>query len=96
MAPQAKPLCYTDLYRNSQLNQGLRIPLSLTWTPKQYEKLKTKFTGMNANLNLQMTTDSKGANIDHPTTLQSGQNLIPWRTRMKYPVRESLTSRPPS
>ena len=39
MAPQAKSLCSQDLYRNSEQNPGLHFQISLTTTPKPYEKL---------------------------------------------------------
>ena len=55
MAPQAKPLCPLDSYRNSVQNPGLNVSKGFTRPHFHREKLQTQFPGQNVNLNFQVT-----------------------------------------
>ena len=50
MAPQDKPICSRDLYRNSEQNPGLKVQISLIWTTQPREKLRSSFLRRNVNL----------------------------------------------
>ena len=51
MAPQAKPLCPLDSYRNSVQNPGLNVSKAFTRTRFHKGKLRIWFAGLNVDLN---------------------------------------------